>query len=112
MFGPSAWDFSAPLVALPGAGTFKRCACGALFNLAIPGPKCNECGGTGLDGYRAWLDVTEKYHALYPRYLSFRELSGYGRLTGPVCSAWPLPPAIDGLGGVAPEHARCATVAG
>ena len=47
-----------------------------------------------------------------PRYLSFRELSGYARLTGPVCSAWPVPPAVDGPGGVAPEHARCATVAG
>ncbi len=47
-----------------------------------------------------------------PRYLSFRDVSGYARGTGPACSAWPLPPAVDGPGGVAPEHARCATVAG
>ena len=51
-------------------------------------------------------------HCGYPRYLSFRDVSGYARVTGPACSAWPLPPAVDGPGGGAPGHARCVVVAG
>lgn len=46
------------------------------------------------------------------RYLSSRDVGGYARVPGPARSAWPLPPAVDGPGGVAPERARGVAVAG
>jgi hypothetical protein len=63
-----ATTFAAPLVEFAGH-TMKQCACGTLFNAAIPGAACPECTFPLVYSRGDWVrvvDITAETHALYP----------------------------------------------